>query len=100
MAVHPLSRGITVDKEETRIDAKLALRVFQLVCERGQRVGGGTFEYAGMQALDVDGYSAMLTDGTVTVNILFHSKIALDTPNRRALARFRRKLSEIARGVA
>ena len=91
-----MDRVDRVDREETRIDAKLALRVFQWVCERGERTAGGSYEFDGLTARDVDGYSAMLTDGTVTVNILFHSKVALDTPNRRALVRFHRRLVQAA----
>ena len=85
----------STDRNETRIDAKLVLRVFQRVCDRGRRAEAGAYDYQGLRALDLDGYSASLSDGTVTVSILFHSRIALDTPNRRALSRFRRRLMEV-----
>jgi hypothetical protein len=93
----PLSGGET---PETQITADLALRVYQKIlaqadCEQQPP------SYQGIQALtDPDGYGVTLTDGTVSARVLFHNRVAIQTPNSRALMRFRKRLASIDSGGA
>ena len=80
---------------ETKITAETALRAYQVISDRGTPVGGGR-EYAGVRAeLDHDGYGVTIGDGIVTVRVLFHNKVSIDTPNSRSLTRFRKRLSDL-----
>ena len=95
---HPAwSQAEAVIKEsETKIVAEVALRAYQTIIDRGIKTGT-SYAISGIQAqTDYDGYSIMLTDNVVTVRILFHNKLAIDTPNGRSLARFRKRLDAIA----
>ena len=47
---------------------------------------------------DPDGYGVTLTDGTVSARVLFHNRVAIQTPSSRALMRFRRRLADIDAG--
>ena len=77
---------------ESKISAELALKAYQCVTDQG-RLDAGAYEYDGIRALlDHDGYGVTLTDGTVSVRILFHNRVAIDTPNTRSLMRFRKHL--------
>lgn len=84
---------------ETKIPAELALKAYQCIIDHGERADG-YYEHRGLRALlDVDGYGVTLTDGIVTLRVLFHNRIALDTPNSRSLMRFRRSLEGICNSV-
>ena len=92
-------RGVSdSDSAETRITADLALRVYQKILARaGQREASPTWK--GVTALtDPDGYGVTLSDGTVSVRVLFHNRVAIQTPSSRALMRFRKRLAEIDAG--
>lgn len=41
---------------------------------------------------DFDGYTVFITDQVTTARLMFHSKLALDTPSRRALEQFNRRI--------
>lgn len=80
---------------ETRISADLALRVYQKILDRAAG-GQQPPAWQGVSALtDPDGYGVTLTDGTVSARILFHNRVAIQTPNSRSLMRFRRRLADI-----
>ncbi len=77
---------------ETKIPAELALKAYQTIIDHGQKEDG-YYTYQGVRASsDVDGYGVTLTDGIVTLRVLFHNRIAVDTPNSRSLMRFRKLL--------
>lgn len=81
---------------ETKIPAELALKAYQCIIDRGAKADAYC-ELQGVRAwLDVDGYGVTLTDGSVTLRVLFHNRIALDTPNSRSLMRFRKRLEAIS----
>jgi hypothetical protein len=80
---------------ETRITADLALRVYQKIVDHGERQKGIPVLHGVSALLDPDGYGVTLSDGTVSARILFHNRVAIDTPGSRALMRFRRKLVDI-----
>ena len=80
---------------ETKVTAELALKVYQRVVDHGDR-SNGVYEHRGIQVIaDADGYGVALTDGIVTVRVLFHNRVAIDTPNSRSLMRFRKRLAAI-----
>ena len=98
-----LWRQITVNMQhserqpETRITAELALRAYQKILDAGERFDG-EFRLKGLSAVeDFDGYGITLKDDAVTLRVLFHNRVAIDTPNRRALARFRKRLRNLVR---
>jgi hypothetical protein len=82
---------------ERKIDVRLALRAYQNVRELGAREADG-YQLDGLTVTsDFDGYTVTLSDGVVTVRLLFHSKVAIDAPNGRALEKFADRLQSIAR---
>ena len=84
---------------ETRITADLALRVYQKIVDQAGSPGQAP-PLRGVSALtDPDGYGVTLTDGAVSVRVLFHNKVAIQTPSSRALTRFRKRLIEIDTGA-
>ena len=84
----------TETSSETRITADLALRVYQKILDQQAS------SFRGVSALtDPDGYGVTLTDGAVSVRVLFHNKVAIQTPSSRALTRFRKRLLEIDTGA-
>ena len=79
---------------ETRITADLALRVYQKILAQADQQQPPSCQ--GITALtDPDGYGVTLTDGTVSARVLFHNRVAIQTPNSRALMRFRKRLASI-----
>jgi len=85
-----------MNSEERKIDVRLALRAYQNVLEFGAKHAGG-YQFDGLTAnSDFDGYTVALSDGIVTVRLLFHSKVAIHAPNRRALGEFIERLRRIA----
>lgn len=80
---------------QTKVDARLALRAYQAVVDAGVRDGDWTRLDELAVAADFDGYTVTLTDGTVTVRVLFHSRVAIDAPGGRALENFVRLLERV-----
>ena len=84
---------------ETRIAADLALRVYQKIlawadsCEEPASCHGVT------ALTDPVGYGVTLSDGTVSARVLFHNRVAIQTPSSRALMRFRKRLAESDAGT-
>lgn len=84
---------------ETKITADLALRVYQKILAAPE--AGKPTARNGITALtDPDGYGVTLTDGTVSARVLFHNRVAIQTPSSRALMRFRKRLTDIDSGSA
>jgi hypothetical protein len=84
----------------TKISVSQALRVYQIVMDQGSRQGDARHFGGLIATADFDGYTVTLSDGTVTLRLLFHSKFSLDSPNGRALEQFIRKLQRIDRHEA
>lgn len=71
------------------------LRAFQRISEHGQR-RGSAFLLRGLEAqTDYDGYGITLTDGTVRARLLFHGRVAITTPDRKALDLFVRRVDRL-----
>lgn len=80
---------------ERKVDARLALRAYQKIVERGEREDQRWRLGDLVAQADFDGYTVTLSDGTVTVSVLFHSRVAIDAPSGRALEAFVRRLEQL-----
>ena len=86
--------GIYPTTPETKITADLALRVYQKILAHAGRADPPAWH--GVTAhTDPDGYGVTLTDSTVSIRVLFHNRVAIQTPSSRALMRFRKRLADI-----
>ena len=82
---------------DTKIDIKRALRVFNIITQRGIKTTDG-WSLNGMQALtDHDGYTVTLTSEQACLNIYFHSSHRFDFANKRAARKFIKQLMTIDR---
>lgn len=83
---------------EHKVDVPLVLRAYQTVVENGQREGE-RYHWGGLTAeSDFDGYTASLSDGHVTVRVLFHSRVDVDAPSAGALEDFLRAVERTVSG--
>lgn len=91
-----MKKSADSDGAETRLPAEMLLRAYQIVVERGEVLADGSRQYANVVVqLDADGYGVTVGDGVVNARVLFHNKVALQTPNRRSLSRFRKTLTKL-----
>lgn len=86
-----------MDRKERKVDVRLALRAFQAITERGTRRNGVSCLDGLHAETDFDGYTVTLSDGRVTVRVLFHSRVAVDAPSGKALEDF---VARLERAVA
>ena len=77
---------------ETKIESGLVLRVYQKIVDQGERQGATHILGSLTASSDYDGYGITLSDGTVSARVLFHNRVQVDTPNRKALETFRQRL--------
>lgn len=81
---------------DSKIDIADAYRAYNQVLAAGERDGEAR-RYGGLTAhTDFDGYGVTLSDGVVSARLMFHSRIEVSAPDRRALQRFVRLLKEVA----
>lgn len=82
---------------ESKIDVKQALRVYEKIVTRGEKLDDG-HRLSGISALsDFDGYTVVLRNENASLTIQFHSKFTLDYTNQRELFLFLEKLESIDR---
>lgn len=75
-----------------KIEAGNALRAFQTVIDNGVKTDKG-YELDGLTAdTGFDGYTVSLSDGTVTLTLMFHQTFSVDSPNSRATDNFIKRL--------
>jgi hypothetical protein len=75
-----------------KIEVGNALRVFQTVIDNGTKTDKG-YEFKGLIAdTGFDGYTVTLSDGAVTLTVMFHQKFAVDSPNSQATENFIKRL--------
>ncbi len=75
------------------------LRAFQRISERGQQ-RGSAFHLRGLEAeTDFDGYGITLTDGAVQARLLFHGRVAISSPDRKALELFAQRVERLLNEV-
>jgi hypothetical protein len=79
-----------------RLDYARGLRAFQRIVDRGTRRDGAYCLGALRAWTDHDGYGITLSDGVVEARLLFHGRIAIAAPHRRALRDFFRRLEKLA----
>ena len=83
-----------------RLEYAKGLKAYQQIIDHGHR-SGEAHCLGGLQAVtDYDGYGITLTDGVVCARLLFHGRIAFDTPNRRALDNFLKRVEKLLRNSA
>jgi hypothetical protein len=86
-----------VTENERKVEAATVLRAYQNIIARGVRSDDG-HELDGVIAVaDHDGYSVLLSDGTVTVRVLFHNRLAIEAPSGNALEQFVQRVEQLAR---
>lgn len=79
----------------TDIDIRQALRVFQIIADKGEQRGNRHY-FKGIYAMSgFDGYDVELTDEKVTLNIYFHSRFDLDYKNQIDKEAFFEKINKI-----
>lgn len=82
---------------KTKIDVRQALRVYQLIMDRGHTVAEGKL-FDGLLAFsDFDGYTLGLKTEGAEMLIFFHNKFQFDATNRKAHVEFVEKLDRIDR---
>lgn len=75
-----------------KIEAGNALRAFQAVVDNGTKTDKG-YELDGLTAdTGFDGYTVSLSDGAVTLTLMFHQTFSVDSPNSRATETFIKRL--------
>ena len=80
---------------ETKIESGLVLRAYQKIVDQGERQGA-THVLGGLTASsDYDGYGITLSDGAVSARVLFHNRVQIDAPSRKALETFRQRLHRV-----
>lgn len=80
---------------ETKIESGLALRVYQKIVDCGER-SGEAYVLDGLTAsADYDGYAVTLSDGAVSVRVLFHNRVQVEAPSSKALENFRKRLLRV-----
>ncbi len=77
-----------MDENERKIEASAVLLAYQTIITRGERIADGHVLDGLTAVADHDGYSVMLSDGTVTVRVLFHNRVAIEAPSGKALEQF------------
>ncbi len=88
-----------MEPKDRKVDITLALRAYQSVLDHGERIEEG-FMYKGLRAsTDFDGYTVTLSDGTISLQIYFHNRFAIEPNNNgRAVDRFLALLQRVADG--
>ena len=80
-----------------KIDVKMALRVFQVVTEKGQRLNDD-YQYKGITAsYGFDGYSVSLSNDYVNLSLNFHNTYSLHASNKTEEQKFIEILQQIDR---
>ena len=78
-----------------KLDSRTALMAFQIITDKGEKAAEG-YSLDGLTATsDIDGYTVQLSDGTVTVHVMFHHSIAFDTPSNRATGHFLSRVDKL-----
>lgn len=80
---------------ERKIDARQVLRAYQRIVEDGERDGDAHRLGELVASADFDGYTVMVGDDAVTVRVLFHSRVAIETGHPRALEGFVKRLDAL-----
>ncbi|MBC3767630.1 DUF3081 family protein [Neptunicella marina] len=83
---------------QNELDTKQALKVFNLVCEKGEKRDEHYF-YQGLEAWhDFDGYTCYLKFNQATLTLYFHGKYNLDYADNGELESLFKKIANVAKG--
>ena len=84
---------------KNEIDIHRALRVFNKVATLGEKQSDNiqsVYRLCGLNALtDFDGYTIILSDAQVRLDIFFHNKYKFDYPNNEALENFLARFTDV-----
>lgn len=81
--------------DENKVDVKKALRVFQLILDKGEK-DGDVYRMEGLEAdPGVDGYVATLKNDYVSLDIQFHSQYNLSSASQLEQDRFLEKIDRL-----
>ncbi len=83
-------------ESERKVRAATALRAYQTIVSEGAPCRDGHELDGLLAASDFDGYTISLSDGMVTVRVLFHNRVAIDAPSGKALEAFVKRIEKIA----
>jgi hypothetical protein len=76
-----------------KLTSRVGLEIFQTISDQGERTELG-YCLEGITAYSsIDGYTVHMTDGVVTVHLMFHHSMAFDSPNQKATDAFLKKLA-------
>ncbi|WP_444900450.1 DUF3081 family protein [Microbulbifer sp. VAAC004] len=82
-------------EEESKIDVKQALRVFDRVTREGHKETDG-WHYKGLTVnTDFDGYTVFINSAKVKLTVFFHNKFSIDYSSDRELQDFIRLLASL-----
>lgn len=80
-----------------KLDVKQALKVFQIITEKGTK-NADAYSLEGIEASsDIDGYTIILANDYVTLSIGFHSRHHLTSTNKREEQLFFEKIQKISK---
>ncbi len=80
-----------------KLNIKQALRVFQKILDHGQRRDAERMLHGLYASSDLDGYTLMIRDEAVTLQIFFHNRHKLSFKRRPELDQFMKRLAEADR---
>ncbi len=84
-----------MNSEETSVDVRQALRVFDKIQRYGQQRENEKQLFGVFASTGFDGYTVTLRDANVELNVLFHNKFNIEFKNRHFLKEFLAALSRI-----
>ena len=80
---------------DNKVNVARALRVYQKVVNEGIKQQG-QYVWKGLAVgSDLDGYSISLIEGRVSLQIFFHQRFSLESPNREEASLFLKKLERL-----
>ncbi|WLD58866.1 DUF3081 domain-containing protein [Salinispirillum sp. LH 10-3-1] len=84
-----------------KMDPYTLLQAYQVIIDQGTATTDGARTFQGLTAqAGYDGYNVTLSDGTVTVVLMFHQKCAVESPSGRATAQFLKRIERLLEGHA
>jgi hypothetical protein len=89
-----------MEPPDRKLDLALALRAYQKIVDLGRR-DGEVCEFGGLTAVtDFDGYTVSISDGIITLRVLFHSRFVFEPQEGRAIDQFLIRLDKVANANA
>ena len=84
-----------MSSQETSVDVRQALRVFDKIQRFGQQRENEKQLFGVFASTDFDGYTVTLRDANVRLDVLFHNRFNIDYKNKHFLKEFLSSLAKI-----